>query len=318
MKARLVVNPAAGRDTGPALLERINERLRGQFDHLDIVLTIGDGDAISAARDAALAGYHQVIVAGGDGTLNEVLNGIAGVSGALERVRFALLPLGTGNDLARALGIPPELDAAIDLVAHGREVRVDVARLNDRYFLNASAAGFAAEASDGISSELKTVAGRFAYLLGGAQALLAHEPAWGHFTFTAASAALDVGADLESSQPPEDGMQMEVSMMAVCNGPTAGGGHRIAPAALLDDGALDVCVVPAMPIVEFLPLLARMSSGDHVGDRRVVQFRASTIDVLFNRPVRVNTDGQAMEVDRCAYSVERRAARFVAASLPDR
>jgi diacylglycerol kinase (ATP) len=172
----LIVNPVAGSDRGADLVAGLNEQLRRHFGDLDIVITTAEGDARRAARHAAEYGYERVFVAGGDGTLNEALNGVCDVSGALSQVSFGIVPIGTGNDFAAILGIPPDLEAALAAFAAGHVQLVDVGRLNGEHFVNVSAGGFIAEVSDAVTPQMKTIAGRLAYLLGGAQTLLTHDP----------------------------------------------------------------------------------------------------------------------------------------------
>ena len=114
MKTKLIVNPASGNETALGHLPAINARLREAGD-VDIVLTTGEGDGVELGRRAALEGCDRVFVAGGDGTLNEVLNGVAEVDGALARMPIGVVPLGTGNDFATAIGVPdaPHLHFAI-------------------------------------------------------------------------------------------------------------------------------------------------------------------------------------------------------------
>jgi diacylglycerol kinase (ATP) len=176
VKARLIANPTSGTDAAAAVLPALNQRLRQRLGDLDIVLTVAPADAERAARQAAELGYERLYVAGGDGTLNEVINGAATIEGALGRLTFGLIPLGTGNDLAQSLGLPPDPEQALDLLALERVATLDLGALNGRLFANASAGGFIAEVSDAVSPELKTLAGRLAYLIGGAQVLLDHEP----------------------------------------------------------------------------------------------------------------------------------------------
>ena len=150
MKSKLIVNPTAGADTAPDHLETMNRLLRRRIGRLDIVMTVSEGDATDAAAQAVEDGYDHLFVAGGDGTLNEALNGVARVDGGLEAITFGVIPLGTGNDFATALGLPEDVEAAIDLLLEGEPSRVDVASLNDRYFVNVSAGGFLAEVSDAV------------------------------------------------------------------------------------------------------------------------------------------------------------------------
>ncbi len=301
MKSRLIVNPVSGTDSGPDYIQLINERLREAGD-LDIVMTVGPGDALDAARRSVREGYNCLFVGGGDGTLNEVLNGVAAVGGGLESVTFGLIPLGTGNDFADALGIPDDVEAALGVLLGGREVRVDVGVLNDRHFVNVSAGGFIAEVSDAVSPRLKTVAGKLAYLIGGAQVLLDYE---------AVNVRLRVVAGEDVIE-----REMGVEMFAVCNSRLIGGGRVIAPHAVIDDGLLDLCIIEAMPTAEFLALLPRVSGGGHVEDERVTYLRADELELRFDRTIKVNTDGEVLEADACHYRVLPRAARFLAGEAP--
>ncbi|RPJ70389.1 MAG: diacylglycerol kinase family lipid kinase [Acidobacteria bacterium] len=293
MKTRLIVNPVSGRDQAPDVLPAVNERLRAAFGEVEIVMTIGEGDGEHSARRAAEDGCRRIIVAGGDGTLNEALNGVA-AAGALDDTVFGVVPLGTGNDFATVLGLPDDpLDAA-ERVAAGLERRVDLGVLHERVFVNASAGGFVAEVSDALSSGLKTIAGRMAYVIAGAGVLMDFEPP---------SVEARFGDEVIPRRPCQ--------LFVVCNGQTIGGGHRVAPHARLDDGLLDVCLVEASTATEFLTLLRRISNGDHLGDPLVTyrQFREG--ELSFDRVIKVNTDGEVRQADRCRYRVMPGAARFL-------
>jgi diacylglycerol kinase (ATP) len=292
MKTKLIVNPASGQETAIGHLPAINDRLR-ESGAVDIVLTTGEGDGAEAGRRAALEGYDRVFVAGGDGTLNEVLNGIAQVDGALGAITLAVVPLGTGNDFATAIGVPDAPEDAVDALLGGAVIPVDVGRVNDRCFLNISAGGFIAEVSEAVNPQLKTVLGKLAYLVGGAQVLFDYEPLTARIT--------DASTTTEAT----------LLAFAVCNSRLIGGGRLIAPHALIDDGWLDVCLIHAMPALEFVALLRRVSSGDHVDDDRVTYFRTQALELAFDRVVRINTDGQVLDAERCRYEVWPGAARVL-------
>jgi diacylglycerol kinase (ATP) len=295
MKARLIVNPRSGTDSAPDALEKINRLLRARAGMMEIVMTVGEDDARVAAARAVEDGVDHLFVGGGDGTLNEALNGVASLPGGLGAVRFGVIPLGTGNDFATALGIPEDIDQAIAQLFDSEAAAVDVGRLNDRYFVNVSAGGFIADVSDAVNPQLKTIAGKFAYLLGGAQVLLNYDP---------------VQATVRVSGATHTHM---LHTFAVCNSRLVGGGRLIAPHAVLDDGRLDVCLIDAMPTMEFLGLLRQVSSGNHVDDPRVTYVQTEAIELSFDRRIRVNTDGQVLEAARCVYSVLERAATFLGA-----
>jgi diacylglycerol kinase (ATP) len=312
MAARLILNPAAGADEALTVLGRLNERLRAAFGDLDIVITTGPGDAEAAGARAAQAGDTTILVGGGDGTLNEVLNGVHD-TGRLGEITFGIVPLGTGNDFAAAIGVPEDLDEAVECLSRRHEIAVDIGLLNDRVFVNVSAGGFIGEVSEAVTPGLKTVAGKLAYLIGGAQVLLSYEPVVATFSFPDGCAVVHPG-----TAPPEEGPQPippgPIELFAVCNSRQIGGGRVIAPEAILDDGWLDVCVIEAMPTLEFVALLRDVAEGAHLGDPRVTYLRARQLAITFDRPIRVNTDGQVLETSECQYRVIPQAARFLAAS----
>jgi diacylglycerol kinase (ATP) len=296
--AKLIVNPASGRDTAPDHLPALNAALRELVPALDIVLTVAAGDAERSAERAARDEAPYVFVAGGDGTLNEVVNGVARVPGALRRTTFGLVPLGTGNDFAQGLGIPEDVAGALDVIRGGKTVDVDLGRLGDRAFVNVSAGGFTAEVSDAVDPRLKSFAGKLAYLIGGAQVLFDYEPPEAHIVAETPDGRVE--------------RQMAVALYAVCNSRMVGGGRLIAPHAVVDDGLLDLCVVEAMPLVEFVELLTRVSGGDHVDDPRVTYLRTNACELRFSRRIKVNTDGEVLETEVCRYEVVPRAVRFFA------
>jgi diacylglycerol kinase (ATP) len=302
VKARLIVNPVAGRDAAPTFLTLLNSRLRARFGAMDLVLTIGAGDAAQAAAEAAQLGCTHIFVAGGDGTVNEAVSGAASVEGALGRITFGILPLGTGNDFATGLGLPPGLEESLDALLLERELAVDVGVLNGHHFVNVSAGGFIAEVSEAVNPQLKSLAGRFAYLIGGAQALLESQP-------------VSSRIHMETREGAKE-LQIDLLTFAVCNSRMIGGGHLIAPEALINDGWLDVCLVHAMPRSEFVQLLPGVSRGEHLEHEHVEYFCARAITFDFDRPIKVNTDGEVLEASRCVYRVLPQAVRFLSGAEP--
>jgi diacylglycerol kinase (ATP) len=298
-RALLIVNPSSGRELAAENADRIAASLRVRYDDLEVVTTGGDGDAERAGATAAASNRGTVFVAGGDGTVNEAVNGVA-AAGALDMVRFGIIPLGTGNDFAAGLGIPADVDEALEILGQERELRVDLGSVNGRVFINTSGGGYIAEVSVAVTPQLKTIAGRLAYLIGGAQALMDYEPV--SATITAEPGGLRLGLKLYA--------------FAVCNSRLIGGGRLIAPSAIIDDGLLDVCLIEGMSAVEFLALARKVADGDHVDDPRVRYLQASSILIELEPEAWINTDGEVLSARRCEYSVLPNAATFLCGDAP--
>ena len=296
------MNPHAGADRALEFVPLINTRLRTLVRELDITIPVDADDAERASARAADEGCDALYVAGGDGTLNAALRGLAS-RGAIGNMPIGVIPLGTGNDFAKALGLGESPEPALDALLEARVVHVDLGTLNDRPFANTSAGGFIAEVSESVTEKLKNTAGKLAYLVGGARALVGTEPF---------SARLVV----HPGEGPALDSQLDVQLFAVCNARFIGGGYPIAPSAMIDDGLLDVLVVPRMPMLQFVSVLQRVSAGQHAEDPSVLHFRSGAFDLEFDRAVRVNTDGEVLEAVRCHYRVRPRAARFFCGSQP--
>jgi diacylglycerol kinase (ATP) len=297
------VNPQAGADRALEFVPLINDRLRTLVRDLDITIPVDAADAELAAARAADEGCDALYVAGGDGTLNAALRGLIS-RGEAGTMPIGVIPLGTGNDFAKALGLGEAPEAALDALLEARVIRVDLGTLNDRPFVNTSAGGFIAEVSESVTETLKNTAGKLAYLVGGARALVGTEP----FSARLIVREGEGGAASDS--------QLDVQLFAVCNARFIGGGYPIAPAAMIDDGMLDVLVVPRMPLLQFVSVLQRVSAGQHTDDPSVLHFRTAAFDMEFDRTVRVNTDGEVLDADRCRYRVRHRAMPFFCGAQP--
>lgn len=285
----IVVNPSSGRNAAIEWAKGRADELERLLAPCDVVVTSGAGDAERASAVAVARGIGRVVAVGGDGTFNEVVNGVAR-AGGLATTCFGLIPMGTGNDLARALGIPDEPDDALAAIVADLHRRVDVGLMNGRCFVNASAGGFVGKVSSRADSWLKTWFGTAAYVAAGASALVDHEP----MRTTVVADGVRHVFDLE--------------LFVVSNGPYIGGGHQVSPAARLDDGRLDMVAVKSCDRLELLAQLQRLSRGDVGEDSDVaVRLRASQLTLAFDRHVQVNTDGEVLQAERCDYRTLPRA-----------
>ncbi|HEX5044017.1 MAG TPA: diacylglycerol kinase family protein [Candidatus Polarisedimenticolaceae bacterium] len=292
-RQRIVLNAAAGSVEDAGALE---QRLRA-LPHTEVVCTRAPGDAARAARDAAETGIPRVVAAGGDGTLHEVVQGLAR---CFDRVQLGLLPLGTGNDFARFVGIPSELDAALAILESGEEWGVDVVRLevageDTRWILNASSAGFSAVVS-GRADGKKDGWGALAYSLGAMQAIPELQ-----------AYRLRVQVD---DDPPEE---LEAWSLVLANGGSIAGGIRIAPDARVDDGRAELLVVPQMPMTTLAVVLPKILLGQHTEEDALFRRAVRRLRVESDPPMPLNADGEAAGETPVFYEVEPRRVRLVTA-----
>lgn len=275
MDVVVILNPEAG---SAEEMERLRQRL-DPHDGLEVWETSGPGDARELARKAVAGRCRTVVAAGGDGTLNEVLNGLA-VDFTCSRL--GILPLGTGNDFIRSLGIPDDVEEAFDVVEAGHCRRVDVARADfggasePRYFLNMSASGFSNAVGEEMDAETKKRWGGLAYGLTAVRVLDELEP-------YRTRIVLDGKQELD----------LELYMLLVANARYVASGVPAAPSARPDDGFLDVIAFPEMAMGEIAALLPRALLGRHEESDKVVCHRARRIEVHSRPPMPVNVDGEA-------------------------
>ena len=288
MSFAVILNPGA-REGGER--ERLAEALAG-LRETEVLESRGPGDVAKLARQAAGGGAETIVAAGGDGTVNEVLNAIAP---DFERVRLGILPMGTGNDLARSLGIPAELEAAISILAAGRGRRLDVVRMElpaaTRLFLNASAGGFSGDVGDKLTPEVKETWGPFAYLRSALEAL---------------PERCDYRAEILCDG---ERLSLQAFNVAVANARFIAGGIPIAPRAELDDGLLDLVVVTTCRGPQLMAVGAKILRGTHLDedDERILYRRARRVEIRCDPPMTFNADGEALGEDPVRYEVLPRA-----------
>jgi lipid kinase YegS len=265
----------------------IGHRIRAQ-------VTWEPGDARRFAATAAARGTDAVLAVGGDGTVNEVVNGLLGTD-----VPLGILPVGTANDFARQTGIPQDARAALELVVERPAVAVDLGTLNGRAFLNVSSAGLGAETTAETGAVAKGMLGPLAYAITGVRKLAGEmEPRRAHFR--------GPGLDRE----------VEFLHFAVGNARATGGGTVITPLARLDDGLLDVCVVEPMALGAFAGLLLELRRGEHLERDGVLYAQLPWIEIESETPLTVNLDGEPQSIARLEYRVLSKALRVHVAHLP--
>jgi len=248
---------------------------RDQGWDLAVRVTWEGGDAERYVAEALSLGYRTVIAAGGDGSVRDITQALM-ASGEPD-LALAVVPLGTANDFATAAGIPEDPEQALALLDHYPR-SVDVVQVNDRYFLNMATGGFGTEVTTQTSEDLKELLGGAAYLLTGLTRFAEVRPAQGRFR----------GPDFE--------WQGEFLALGVGNGRQAGGGQRLCPEACINDGLMDVAILPSdMDLLAGVRGLFNSDNGDGIREGVFVRARVSELEIETPEPMHLNLDGEPLK-----------------------
>lgn len=277
---------------GPEL-RRLVGRLRSAGHVVLPRVTWEAGDATRYTRELVKQDIDTAIAAGGDGTVNEVLNGLAESDTAL-----GILPLGTANDFAVQAGIPSDLDQAAEIILGSVPLRIDTAALNGRRFLNVSTGGVGAEVTAETPSEAKAALGPVAYAL------------------TALRKLTGLKARRARFEGPDWSFETDFLVFAVGNARATGGGREITPAASVRDGLLDLCVVEDMHMLDFARISLLIGRGEHVAQDGVHYLRTPSVRITSASPLAVNVDGEPVEAATLAYEAHRRDLLMYLPHLP--
>ncbi|HET8656173.1 MAG TPA: diacylglycerol kinase family protein [Longimicrobiaceae bacterium] len=270
----VVLNPAAGQDDAARMRRLIGGAFAVRGAAFDLVETAGPGDAERLAREAADLGYRAVAAVGGDGTIAEVVTGLAGTG-----VPLGIVPRGTANQLAANLGIPSGLERAVDVVVNGTPRPIDVGQLaGGRYFALMAGAGWDAEVMSIATRQLKERWGFGAYLYAGLRRAAA--PPSADFRLTIDEREVRVRA---ATVIVANVGQLVHALLPV--------DLHIAPAASIQDGLLDVCIFAPRSVPDVAAVLWRVASRNPVVDERMIYLQARQVRVESDPPVVTQVDG---------------------------
>lgn len=290
MNPYVIVNPAAG-----AAVKQKN--LRSQIQRLNPVkirFTRRPGDAEFWTRQAIRSGARHIVSVGGDGTLNEVVNGIGART---KNVVIGLVPLGTGNDFARVLGLPLRFEETIDVLLARRTRRIDLVRVRSertRYFVNISTGGFSGLVDEKLTHEMKRTWGPLSYMRGAAAAL---PQLHGYKT----SVVID----------DEEELSLDLYNVIIGNGRFVAGGLPIAPNADPSDGWLDVILVPKRSMTETVLVAAEILLGQHLSNSSVLFRKARKIAVRSKPGMWFNVDGELVGNAPAVFQIVPSAVNFL-------
>ena len=284
MKTLFIVNPKSGGGKPARRWPETREVFRAENWTFEVAFTESRGHATQLTRVALKDGFEAIVAVGGDGTVYEVVNGMMADGKAVNpAASLGIIPCGTGNDLARMLGLPREtLAAALHLARSNQSRLIDVGevistvggRSERRFFVNDANLGFAAKVVERTERTGKFSRGTVPYFWALLLTALRHR---------------NHAMTLRIEDRQFDG---EMTTVLICNGQSTGGGMRVAPDAVLDDGQFDVVVVAGLSPLEILWHAPKIYRGTHVAIRKVSVHRARTLSVASPQRLSVVADGE--------------------------
>jgi diacylglycerol kinase (ATP) len=265
MRFQLIYNPTAGRGRARRHIAEAQAHLRARGVEVECRESTSPADLTRLAAEASGAGYDRVVVCGGDGSLNLAVREFN-----LQQGTLGLIPLGSGDDFARVLGIPRDVKRACDVLVDGSLREVDVATANGLRYLGVAGLGFDSEVARYANERVKLLRGSLVYLY----------------------AILRVLPRFKPHRVQLNGREETIMFACVGNSRQYGGGIRITPAALVDDRELDLCIVHRTSRAQLLKTLPRAYTGSHVKSAFVETGRGTDFHFTAETPLDVYADGE--------------------------
>ncbi len=294
MRICVIFNPAARGNKARHFRHHLDE-IGGQSA---LKATAAAGDARRLAAEAVVAGFDLIVAAGGDGTVNEVLNGIGDAPNGFEKARLGILPLGTVNVFARELKIPLNVERAWHVLQNGREMKIDLPSVKfskdgvckKNYFAQMGGAGLDARAIELVDFSVKKKIGPLAYVVAGLKALREKKP------------QIKVLAN---------GQNYSGELVLVGNGKFYGGTFRIFPAAELHDGLLEICIFPKTNWFALVRIIPNLLAFGKLPKNQAVCLRAEKFELSSDSSAAFELDGEWIGHLPATFSVERKKLRVV-------
>jgi diacylglycerol kinase (ATP) len=272
---KVILNTFGGRISGPARQTLTEQALQQAGVDYHLESTRYPSHGIELARQAAADGWPIVVAAGGDGTINEVVNGLMQAAGDGEAGILGILPLGTANDLADGLGLPKELNVACQRLAAGQTRLIDVGQVNDRYFTNNSAVGLEPVVTH-IHDQMRWIKGNARYITAALKAIITAKP-W----------AMKITWDNGSFEGP-------VILVSVGNTNRTGGEFYMTPHAQVDDGLLDFIFAAGLNRRQLTLLLPKTFSGKHIHHPGITYTQTTQLTII-STPTPIQADGEIFD-----------------------
>ncbi|WP_373205438.1 YegS/Rv2252/BmrU family lipid kinase [Clostridium tertium] len=269
-KVKFIYNPYSGENL---ILDQLDKviKIHQEAGYTIVPYRIDkEVDVINAFNDFKENNYYYVLIAGGDGTIDNVVNAMTkcGIS-----VPIGILPVGTANDFGKFLGMPSDVSKACRQILSSEVTAVDLGSINDKYFVNVASTGLFTDVSQKTDVNLKNTIGKLAYYLKGLEELPNFRK-------------LDI--KIKSDEMEYEG---KMYFMLVFNGQTAGN-FKLAKRADATDGQLDVIIFKAIPIIELIPLFVKVLKGEHLDSDNVIYFKTNNLYIESQEDIGTDIDGE--------------------------
>ncbi|SHJ87208.1 lipid kinase, YegS/Rv2252/BmrU family [Clostridium amylolyticum] len=273
MKHLFIINPEAGKGKAISYLESIKNIFQDMEDEYHIEVTEHPGHATQIVKEYTSKEDYRVYAIGGDGTLNEVLNGIIGSTSSL-----AVIPAGSGNDFVKNIVSEEDEDILLKTI-NGKEKYMDLGKVNDRYFINISSVGFDSEVVYNAKSmkKIKYISGSTAYIIGILKTLFNFNPIHAEITID------------------EMKFNRDILLAAIANGKCYGGGIKIAPDSSVFDGIFDICLIDKVSKLKIFFLFPQVIKGKHKNIKEVKFYKAKKVSINSSKEFVINIDGELIK-----------------------
>jgi len=295
VKHLFIVNPVAGNGIALRITKTIHmlfKELKLKYEDIDyeIVYTKEAGHATEIARKYSSKGDYRIYAVGGDGTLNEVLNGMVGSNSSL-----GCIPGGSGNDFIKSIVTKFDRKRILMNTVLGTEEEIDIGQVNGRYFINIASMGFDASVVNNVEKykNIKYLPNKFSYI----------------------ASVFDTARDFKNlnlkMKINDEDFETEAFMVAIANGKYYGGGIKIAPDANMRDGLLDVLLIRDMTAAKIIKFFPKAMAGKHMGLDEVTFRRATRVTLQSDEPVFINIDGEVEATREAVFTMDDQKVKFI-------
>ena len=274
-KIKFIINPSSGRQSSEKKIDALSKLLLDDGYILSRYFTEDKHDAMKETIKASEENWDLIVECGGDGTVNEVIEGIMK---SKIKTPIAILPSGTVNDFANYLGIPKNSYDYFQMIKNGKLINVDVGKLNNEYFANVAAGGFLTSIGHQVNIDSKTIFGRLAYYFEGAREITLDG-------FNPKPFKVRITSEEYTNEE-------EILLFIVSNSSSIGGFKRLAPEANINDGLLDVIIIRKSAITDIANIFFNILSGEHIKHPNVKYFKTKSIAIDSDSGIDIDMDGE--------------------------